>query len=206
VGEAVYEDNGGRPSDVADPTPAPDGGRPIKAMLRLEIRGAAHDAARAVPRPGDEAGRPAAGPGLPQSFAVLADRLTCEPDSGRLSLWHTGELVFRLPVSALISIAFEVHDDPRPAPPAAFPPRRPNASQAGHAVAEDPEGPHGEVHRDLASANTRWTAADERRLLELRAADVPIDELARAFGRRKGAVRARLFKLRHAAEPGPERE
>lgn len=202
----MYEDSGGGPTDVADPAPAPGGGRPIKAMLRLEIRGAAHDPARAPLRPGDEDRRPAAGPGISQGFAVLADRLTFEPDSARLSLWHTGELVFRLPVSALISIAFEVHDDPRPAPPAAAPPQPRNAPQAGHAVAEDPEGPHGEAHRDLASANTRWTAADERRLLELRAADVPIDELARAFGRRKGAVRARLFKLRHAAEPDPETE
>ena len=145
--------------------------------------------------------RPSAGPPeSSQSFAILADRLTV--DSGRLSLWHADELVFRLPISALDSIAFEVHEDPRAAASAGPAPHRSHAVRgAAHtAVAELPDGPHGEDHRDLASANTRWTPADEARLLELHAAGVPIDALARIVGRRKGAIRSRLFKLRHAQE------
>lgn len=181
-------------------------------MLRLRIRGEAVGAAQTAPRSDDAAHRPAVAPETSQSFAILADRMTVESKSGRLSLWHADELVFRLPVSALLSIAFEVHDDPRPIPAAGFPLRRSNASPAAHtapappapAVVDHLDGPHTEAHHDLPSANTRWTSADERRLLELHAAGVPIDALARTFGRRKGAVRARLFKLRHAQEPGPQ--
>ena len=178
-------------------------------MLRLELRGAADDdAARANPQardgePENRGGqRPSATREPSQSFAVLADRLTVE--SGRLSLWQAQEVVFRCPVSALLSIAFEALDDPRPAPgPAPTQHRRPHAGHGAHPVAVHPDGPRREApHHDLASANTRWTTADERRLLELRAAGLPIDALARTFGRREGAVRARLFKLRHAGKPG----
>lgn len=208
MGDAVYEDSGGRPPDAADPAPAPDRARPAGAVLRLELHGV-DERAPTLPRPDGGGHRPAGAAETTspsQSLAVLADRMAVEP--GRLSVWHAGELVFRSPVAALISIAFEAHGDPEPALAAQTTLRDPDpahagrAGLAGHAVAEDPEGPHGEVHRDLPSANTRWAAADEHRLLELHAAGVPIDELARAFGRRKGAVRARLFKLRHATGPG----
>jgi hypothetical protein len=174
-------------------------------MLRLELRGAADDAARAAlraragesPDLGDP--RPTRAPEPSQSFAVLADRLTVE--SGRLSLWHTDEVVFRCPVSALISIAFEPLDDPRPAPRLGLAHVHPHAAHA--AALAEPEGARREAHQDLASANTRWTSADERRLIELHAAGVPIDTLARTIGRREGAIRARLFKLRHAHEKRP---
>lgn len=175
-------------------------------MLRLELRGAADDAARAAlqERDGEPAvrdeRRPSAAPEPSQSFAVLADRLTV--GSGRLSLWHADEVVFRCPVSALISIRFEILDNQRPAPPPGLSYRRPHSSHPAHTVAAHPDGPHRDARFDLASANTRWTTADERRLLELHAAGVPIDALAHTFGRRKGAVRARLFKLRHARDPG----
>ena len=169
-------------------------------MLRLELRGTADEAAQAAfPVHGGEHRAPAA-PETSQSFAILADRLTVE--SGRLSLWNAAELVFRCPVSALLSIAFEVFDDARPAPSSGLSHRRPHTAHPAHSVATHPDGPRRDAH-DLASANTRWTLADDRRLLELHAAGVPVDTLARTLGRRKGAVRARLFKLRHA-EPGPD--
>jgi hypothetical protein len=198
VGETGYEDSG--EGAAAGPAEGPEPGQPVRAMLRLELRGAADDAARAAlrartgdaPDPGGP--RPAVAAEPSQSFAVLADRLTVE--SGRLSLRHADEVVFRCPVSALISIAFELLDDPRPVPRLGLPPARPHAA---HAAAE-PEGARREAHQDLASANTRWTSADERRLVELHAAGVPIDTLARTIGRREGAIRARLFKLRHAQQ------
>ena len=161
-------------------------------MLQLELRGAADDRAHAAlqARTGEPESRGGRRPSVAhepsESFAVLADRLTVE--SGRLSLWDADEVVFRCPVSALISIAFDVLDDRRPAP------------NAAHAVAPCLDGPRREAPHDLASANTRWTPADEARLLELHAAGVPIDALARIVGRRKGAIRSRLFKLRHARE------
>jgi hypothetical protein len=204
----VYEDDGGRPRDVAGPAPATRRGRPIKALLRLEVRSVPGAEPPSLPQSGNGKHRSSAAPEVPQSFAILADRLTIEP--GCLSLWHAGELVFRSPIAALISIAFGMPPGPPP-PPAAEPalpesdPEASPAGHAGHAVAdEQPEGPRGEPHRDLSSANTRWTRADEHRLVELHSAGVPIDELARRFGRRKGAVRARLFKLRHAAGSGSE--
>ena len=202
VGETGYEDSG--EGAAAGPAGGPGPGQPVRAMLRLELRGAADDAARAAllaragesPDLGDS--RSPVAPEPSQSFAVLADRLTVE--SGRLSLWHTDEVVFRCPVSALISIAFELLDDPRPVPCLGLSQRH---SAAAHPVVGHPEGTRREAHQDLASANTRWTSTDERRLIELHAAGVPIDTLARTIGRREGAIRARLFKLRHAQESRP---
>lgn len=198
MGDTVYEDNGVRPLNAVGPAGVPEPG-PRKAMLRIELRGAADEAARAafVVREGEP--QSSEEPESSESFAVVADRMTV--GSGRLSLWNAEELVFRCPISALISVAFEVLDEPRHAPHPGTTHRRPHAAHPPHTVAAHPDGPQREAHGDLASANTRWTDADERRLLELHAAGVPMDALARAFGRRKGAVRARLFKLRHAREP-----
>lgn len=182
-------------------------------MLRLEIRGAADGPDRTALQPDDGEHPSDVALESSQSFVILVDRLTFDPKSAHLSLWHADELVFRLPASALLSIVFEVRDDPWPIPSVGLPLQHSNAMhathaspapQAAHVVAGHSDGPHAEPHRDLPSANTRWTTADEHRLLELHATGVPIDALARTFGRRKGAVRARLFKLRRAKEPGPE--
>lgn len=212
VGDTVYEDSPGGPSVAAvEPSAAPAAGRPLKTMLRIKLRGASDGSAQTVPHPrdGEPEVRDERLPASPvpedaQSFVVLADRLTV--DSGRLSLWHAEEVVFCCPVAALASIAFEALGNPRLAPSVerVADGVRPPASHGPVAVAGQPEDPYVEAHRDLASANTRWTAQDERRLVELHEAGVSIDELARTFGRRKGAVRARLFKLRRALEAGPD--
>jgi hypothetical protein len=181
-------------------------------VLRITLRGPAGDAARtAPPRAGegpaggtDPHGRYLAGPEAAEGFAVLADRLTVE-SSGCLSLWQADEVVFCCALTALASISFEALGGLQLTPSLEVADGRPRALPAAGAVLGPADGPRAEAHRDLASANTRWTPADERRLLELHATGVSIDVLARTFGRRKGAVRARLFKLRRDTLPeGPE--
>lgn len=178
-------------------------------MLRIRLRARADGPGPAAARPRegepdlhDEPGPAPAAPEDPQGFVVLADRLAV--DSGCLSLWRAGEAVFCCPVAALASIDFEAFGDLRLTPSSE--PAQAASPPALHGpVPGQPEDPHVEAHRDLASANTRWTAQDELRLVAMYEAGVSIDVLARTFGRRKGAVRARLFKLRRALAAGPDR-
>ncbi len=202
----MYED--GPDAPTVEPSASPVLGRSFRAVLRIKLRTRPEGAAQPAPRPPEggpdshgERGPAPAVPPDPQGFVVLADRLAV--DAGCLSLWRTGEVVFCCPVAALASIDFEALGDPCPAPSAE--PAQAAAPPAPHGpVPGQPEDPHAEAHRDLASANTRWTAQDEHRLIAMYEAGVSIDVLARTFGRRKGAVRARLFKLRRALAAGPE--
>lgn len=180
VGDSEYEYVGDRLPAVGGPAEASAPGQPIRAMLRLTLRSGADEP--------------------PESVEVLADRMTVE--SGRFSFWHADDLVFRCSVLALISVAFETLDDPLRALSPEPSHHRPHAAPV---LAAEPEGPHRAAHHELSSANTRWTPEDERILLDLHSAGVPISELARTFGRRKGAIRARLFKLRGAREPNVAR-
>jgi hypothetical protein len=127
-----------------------------------------------------------------------ADRLTVE--DGRLSLWRGAELVFQCPAAVLAAIGFESPAEPAASNSgAAHPLQSPYPDH--HQKAHDPLR---DAHHDLASANTRWTAEDEQRLRELHEAGIPLDATARALGRRHGAVRARLARLRVAGSTDPE--
>lgn len=152
---------------------------------------------------------------------LTADRLTIEDDT--LFVWHEGTTVFACPVADLVAVTFPGAGTGFPgtgaaAPGTSDPAERPREGRGTHDPREQRYSPGGRgghdpryaaeltdrdhrdlrraAHRDLSSANTRWTAEDERRLLELHAAGTPLDAIARALGRQKGAVRVRLHRLR----------
>jgi hypothetical protein len=165
-------------------TPGPAG-----TVLRLELRGT------------DGPGRDGAAQTYAvqthtvQTYTVRADRLTVE--DGRLSLWRGAELVFQCPAAALAAIAFESPADPPAHPhPGPYSGPYPDPHPDHH---QKPHDPLRDAHHDLASANTRWTAEDEHRLRELHLAGIPLDAIARTLGRQRGAVRARLARLRASA-------
>lgn len=96
---------------------------------------------------------------------VVTDLLTVDEDD--LLFWERERVVFRCPVRAISAITFA-----------------PAATLYTAALRED-----------LASANTRWSEQDDRRLHELHAAGVPVAEIARQLGRRTGSIRTRLARL-----------
>jgi hypothetical protein len=211
MGDDAHEDVTDGPGAARAAAPRPGAGRsdpseqraetvgttgPAGAVLRLELREA--DGAGSGPARSQGAVSVAAARNRPaQAYTVRADRLTVE--EGRLSLWRGAELVFQCPAAELAAIGFESPAEP----PAAANAGAAHPYQGPYQEHQKAHDPLRDAHHDLSSANTRWTAEDEHRLRELHQAGIPLDAIARALGRQRGAVRARLARLRSDTNTDP---
>lgn len=123
-------------------------------------------------------------------YTVLADRL--EFDDDQATFLRAGDVVFQCPRASLVSVSLAR----RAAPPQTAAPLAAHAAGIGQPT----------PRHTARSANTRWTAGDEKHLRELYEAGEPIEAIARALGRERGAIRSRVTRLRLATRAQPDGE